>query len=169
MKPRRKFTVAFKQQVAEEVLAGRFTAAQIARKYNLLSSQMSDWIAQYQSGYLGTILDSIENDPAHLRARIAELERMVGKLAVENDALKKTARLSMHRMGASSSVISESNSESAALAKSSGSRAVPSTTKLAGVERFLRTPSVRDVEAPSIHVLDGTPHHPGVSGRIGLA
>jgi transposase len=106
MSNRRKFTVNFKQQVAEEVLAGRFTAAQIARKYNITSGTVSTWMYKYQSGYYGAVVDSVENDPAHLKARIAELERMVGKVVLENDVLKKAARLSLVSNRAGSSVIS---------------------------------------------------------------
>lgn len=125
----RKFTVTFKQQVVEEVLSGRFSAAQIARKYDLTSGTVSTWIQKYQSGYLGAVLDSVENDPGHLRAKIAELERMVGKLAVENDALKKAARMSFPARDEHSSVISGLNlAPSARPAKSSALPAAPSTT-----------------------------------------
>ncbi len=127
----RKFTVTFKQQVVEEVLSGRFSAAHIARKYDLTSGTVSTWIQKYQLGYFGAVLDSVENDPAHLRAKIAELERMVGKLAVENDALKKTARMSIPGRSEPSSVISGLDSvPSVAPVKSSGSPEARTTTKL---------------------------------------
>src|SRR5581483_2936678 len=105
MSNRRKFTMNFKQQVAEEVLSGRFTAAQIARRHNIYSSTISAWVEKYRSGYYSGVVDSVENDPAHLRAKIAELERIVGKFAVENDVLKKAARLSLHLTQGNSSVI----------------------------------------------------------------
>jgi transposase len=105
MSNRRKFTMNFKQQVSEEVLSGRFTAAQIARRHNLYTSTISAWVDKYRSGYYSGVVDSVESDPAHLRAKIGELERMVGKFAVENDVLKKAARLSLHATRGDLSVI----------------------------------------------------------------
>jgi transposase len=130
MSNRRKFTVNFKQQVAQEVLSGLFTAAQLARKYNITSGTVSTWLSKYQSGYMSAVVDSVENDPAHLQARIAELERMVGKLAVENDVLKKAARFSLHTTREGLSVLSgQSSDPTGELADSSVSPRVRTTTK----------------------------------------
>jgi transposase len=102
---KRQFTTAFKQQVVEEVLSQRATAAQVARKHSLSGGQLGDWIDQYEEGRLGAIYNAIDDDPVYMRARIAELERLIGQLSVENERLKKANRFVLERRRESSSVV----------------------------------------------------------------
>lgn len=88
MKPKRTFTNEFKRQTVEELLSGINTRAQISRKYNLSGGLIAHWKEQYEQGKLG-------NEPtqeAALKERIKELEGMIGRLAMDNDILKKPCR-----------------------------------------------------------------------------
>lgn len=102
---KRKLTTGFKVQVVEEVLSGRATAAQICRRYQLAASQISEWLSAYEDGKLGVVFNSIEDDPSYMKGRIAELERVIGQLTLENTYLKKATRFAMQRQRARSSVI----------------------------------------------------------------
>lgn len=91
MKPKRTFTNEFKRQAVEELLSGISTRAQISRKYNISAGLISHWKEQYEQGKLG-------NEPtqeAALKERIKELECMIGRLAMDNDILKKALQASM--------------------------------------------------------------------------
>ena len=102
---KRKLTPGFKVHVVEEVLSGRATASQVTRRYALSASQVSDWITDYENGRLGAVFNSIEDDPGYMRGKIAELERVIGQLTLENTYLKKAARFVIDRKQKRSSVL----------------------------------------------------------------
>jgi len=84
---RRIFTREFKLQVLREIEAGTKTQAQAAREYQLSEAAIYHWRKEY-SKYKDKAFAGRGN--AHTdEARISELERMVGRLAMENDFLKK--------------------------------------------------------------------------------
>ena len=103
MATRRRFSNVFKRMVVEECLSGSSTQAQLARQYNI-SSQLIiiRWHKSYSQGKLAR-----DNDPDMLSrdARIRELERMVGKLAMENELLKKAAQLEQREQKENSFII----------------------------------------------------------------
>ena len=85
MRNRRSFSVEFKRQVIEELLSGESGPAQICRRYNIQSSLLYHWKRQYSRG-------KFNNEPTEeggLRNRIEQLERLVGRLTLENEFLKK--------------------------------------------------------------------------------
>ncbi len=85
MKNRRTFGKDFKRKVVEEVRSGLLTATQAMKQYELSSNLVYRWIDRYEHG-------KFDNEPTERGAqenRIAELERKVGQLAMENDLLKK--------------------------------------------------------------------------------
>jgi len=85
MRNQRNFSVEFKMQVVEEVMSGESRPAQICRRYNISSSLLYHWKRQYSRG-------KFNNEPteeAALKDRIEKLERLVGKLTLENEFLKK--------------------------------------------------------------------------------
>jgi len=91
MKPKRRFSNEFKRQVVEEMLSGISTPAQIIRKHNLANGLVHYWKRQYAKGKFG-------NEPTHEAAakeRVKELERMVGRLTMDNDFLKKALQNSI--------------------------------------------------------------------------
>ncbi len=86
IKTRRQFTREFKVQVLREIEAGK-SVAQAAREYEVLATLICRWRKQ-QAQYAGRAFSGCGNgytDAAH----VAELERKVGQLTMENDLLKK--------------------------------------------------------------------------------
>jgi transposase len=83
---RRKFSRDFKLQVVREVEAGKAQAL-IAREHDISQYLISRWCRQHRR-YKDRAFSG--NGRAHTdEARIATLERMVGRLTMENDLLKK--------------------------------------------------------------------------------
>jgi transposase-like protein len=85
MRNQRSFSLEFKRQVVEELLSGESRPAQICRRHNISSSLLYHWKRQYSRG-------KFNNEPteeAALKDRVEKLERLVGKLTLENEFLKK--------------------------------------------------------------------------------
>lgn len=85
MKNQRSFSLEFKRRVIEELLSGESGQAQICRRYNITPSLLYHWKKQYSRG-------KFNNEPTEegaLKDRIEKLERLVGKLTLENEVLKK--------------------------------------------------------------------------------
>jgi transposase len=82
----RKHTTEYKKKIVEELISGTTTLGQIIRRDNLAPSMVRNWKDRYLSG----ALMETPSDPKQT-ARIAELERMVGRLTMEIDLLKKAA------------------------------------------------------------------------------
>ena len=91
MQDRRRFSNEFKRQVIEELLSGISSPARISRKYEISGGLLYHWKRRYQQGKL----DNESSHPEALKERIKELERMVGRLAMDNDFLKKTLERSI--------------------------------------------------------------------------
>ena len=89
MSKRRKFSPAFKSQVVLEVLTGTKTAAQICREYSLKDSVLSRW----KRDFIERAPQLFEGDAAseQYEAKVAELERMVGRLSMELEVVKKAS------------------------------------------------------------------------------
>lgn len=82
----RKHSEEFKRQIVEGLMSGRIRFAQTCREHNLAPSMVRSWKIKYMEG---TLVPSVTKQDAVLLTRIAELERMVGRLAMENEFLKK--------------------------------------------------------------------------------
>jgi transposase len=85
MRNQRSFSVEFKRQVVEEVLSGESRTAQLCRRHNISPSLLYYWKRQYSRG-------KFNNEPteeAALKDRIEKLERLVGRLTLENEFLKR--------------------------------------------------------------------------------
>jgi len=93
MRKQRSFSLEFKRQVIEELLSGESGPAQLCRLYNITSSLLYHWKRQYSRG-------KFNNEPTEegaLRDRIDKLERLVGRLTLENELLKKGLQYSVSR------------------------------------------------------------------------
>ena len=91
MKNQRSFSLEFKRQVVEELLSGDSRPAQLCRRYNISPSLLYHWKKQYSRG-------KFNNEPtceAALKDRIDKLERLVGRLTLENEFLKKGLQISV--------------------------------------------------------------------------
>ena len=95
----RTFTPEFKAQVVLEVLSGAKTAAELCRQHSVKPQLLSDWKASFLAN-AAKVFQSDERTSQE-QARIAELERLVGRLTLELEVLKKT--LSPWRSAASRS------------------------------------------------------------------
>jgi transposase len=88
MTHRRQFTAAFKAQVVLELLSGAKSSAELCREHQLAASVLADW----KSSFLvraASIFEGPDQSNSQDTRRIAELERLVGRLTLENDILKK--------------------------------------------------------------------------------
>ena len=84
---RRVFSREFKLRVIREISAGK-TQAQICREHHLNHNVVSRWCREHRQhkerAFPGKAWASTTDE-----ARMANLERMVGRLTMENDLLKK--------------------------------------------------------------------------------
>jgi len=87
----RRFTPEFKRSLIEQVLSETATPTELCRRYNISSGQLYTWRKQYAAGKL----DPEPSKEAELAARVRELERLVGKLTLENEFLKKAVQNSL--------------------------------------------------------------------------
>ena len=85
MKNQRSFSLEFKRQIVEELLSGESGAAQLCRRYNIGLSLLYHWKKQYSLGKF----NNEPNNEAALKDRVEKLERLVGKLTLENEFLKR--------------------------------------------------------------------------------
>jgi transposase-like protein len=98
MTERRKFTPEFKARVVLEMLTEEKSAAQASREYGIKDSVLSRWKQEFieRSPKLfeqGSTIDDSDR-------RIAELERMIGRLALDLEMANKVSRyLSSSRNG----------------------------------------------------------------------
>ena len=83
---RRRFTREFKLQVVREVESGK-SVAQVAREYQLHPTMINRWRKEHER-YAEQAFSGNGNS-LKSETRVAELERMVGQLTMENALLKK--------------------------------------------------------------------------------
>jgi transposase len=94
MRERRRFTVAFKRQVVEELLSRSVSLGQLSRRLDVSSGLILYWKKRYEAGGL---VEGSSGDEKELRRRIEQLERMVGQLTMENDLLKRAVEYTARR------------------------------------------------------------------------
>ena len=88
---RRRFTPEFKAQVVLEVISGRRTAAEICRQHKIKPQLLSEW----KGTFVANAANAFQGE-ARLReaeARMAELERLVGRQALELEVAKKVLQV----------------------------------------------------------------------------
>jgi transposase len=84
---RRVFTPPFKAEVVLELITGQKSAAELCREHQLSPSLLGLWKQTYLDR-LHVVFQPDEQRSAEL-ARIAELEQLVGRQALELEILKK--------------------------------------------------------------------------------
>ena len=94
---RRNHTREFKLECCRQAASGQKRPAQICREHNLSESVLLRWRREYDARGEATFSAKQPSGNEALEARIAELERFCGKLALENEILKKG--LSRHHFG----------------------------------------------------------------------
>jgi transposase len=110
MKSQRSFSAEFKRQVIEELMSGESRPAQLCRRHSISSSLLYHWKKQYSRG-------RFNNEPTAegaLRDRVEKLERLVGKLTLENEFLKRGLQNSLSQRPRNGHSSSNGNTSSAA-------------------------------------------------------
>ncbi len=100
---RRSYSKDFKRQVVESVVSGTATQAELAREHRISPILINRWIKDYQAGKFFEKVNS--QDMAKLELKVRDLERLVGKLTLENEILKKLRDLNTKEKKDSSSVV----------------------------------------------------------------
>ncbi len=103
MAKHRTHSIEFKRQVVQEFLGGESPHA-LAKRHGISRNLIKIWVAKYEAGGLDS--DAAAADVlADYEARIAALERLVGKLALENEFLKGASWHGHQPRSASTSVV----------------------------------------------------------------
>ncbi len=87
MRIRRSFSDDFKKQVVESIVSGSATQAEMAREYKISPVLINKWKKDYKTGKFFENVSS--HDMAKLELRVRSLERLLGKITLENEMLKK--------------------------------------------------------------------------------
>jgi transposase len=88
---RRSFTAEFKAQVVVEVISGVKTFSEACRQYQVSEQTLSRWKQEFVQ-HAALVFER----PGHTdqeQQRVAELERMIGKLTIELEIAKKASSL----------------------------------------------------------------------------
>ena len=88
---RRSFTPQFKAQVVLELITGQKSPAELCRAHQLSPNLLTLWKQTYLER-LPVVFQAEEQRSAE-SARVAELERLVGRQALELEVLKKASGL----------------------------------------------------------------------------
>lgn len=89
MGTQRSYSPEFKQQVVEELLAGAKRPGQLCREHGIDFSTLRKWRGQYAQHGVAVWNGTALKTASAQEDKIAELERIVGQLTVENMVLKK--------------------------------------------------------------------------------
>ncbi len=91
MSKRRKFRPEFKSQIVLQLLSGEQSMAELCRGHQLTSQTINTWKQQLVAAAPQAFEQG--GDSSGEQERIAELERMVGKLTMELEIAKKASHL----------------------------------------------------------------------------
>ena len=91
MVQRRRFTPEFKARVVLELIGGVTTTAEACRQHNLKPQLLSRWKAEFVEKAPSVFQSKEQNSEE--QARIAELERMVGRLTLELEVATKASAI----------------------------------------------------------------------------
>jgi transposase-like protein len=109
MRVRRTFNNDFKAKIVEMIAARAATQAELSRKYGISPVMIGRWKREYSTG---KFFENANNaDIASIKIRMAELERLVGELLLENKMLKKAKELDTFQKKDDSLIITSSNAK----------------------------------------------------------
>lgn len=103
MRKHRTHSIAFKRHVVEEYLAGE-TFYGLSRRHDLSRNLIRMWLEKYETGAFDEEAEAADTLRAY-EARIATLERLVGRQAAELEFLKGALRHGRRSRRAPMSVI----------------------------------------------------------------
>lgn len=87
----RRFTPEFKAQVVLELLSQQRSAAELCRAHQIKDSLLYRWKQEFLERAPRVFALGESGEAAHQAQRIAELERLVGRLTLELDVVKKAS------------------------------------------------------------------------------
>jgi len=96
MTKRRTFKPDFKVQVVLEDMTGAKSRAQICREHQLRSQMVTRWTTEFLER--APMVFETEQSRDETQERIAELERMVGRLTMKLEAAKKASNILTSRL-----------------------------------------------------------------------
>jgi transposase len=99
----RTHSIEFKRQVAQEFLAGE-TLHGLSKRHDICRNLIRVWVQKYEAGAFNEDIQAADLLQQY-EARIAALERLVGKQALELEFLKGALRSAPQARSASTSVI----------------------------------------------------------------
>ena len=90
---RKRFTREFKIQVIRAYESGT-TVNELTRQFDIHANLVYKWSQEYRNNPTGAFhgTASASEAPQQAEQRVAELERIIGRLTVENDFLKKALK-----------------------------------------------------------------------------
>lgn len=88
---RRNFSAEFKMKVVLELISGKKSLAEASREYEIKDTVLARWKQEFLSKAIQVFEQP--QDVQEKEARIAELERMVGKLTMKVELQKKVLSL----------------------------------------------------------------------------
>ena len=103
MAKHRTYSIEFKRQVAQEYIAGE-TLHALAKRHDLSRNLIRIWVAKYEAGAFEDDVRAADLLQEY-EAKIAALERMVGRQALEIEYLKGASRSTPQPRNATTSVI----------------------------------------------------------------
>jgi transposase-like protein len=91
MTQRRIFTAKFKTQIVLDFVSGAHSAAELCRQHQLTPQLLSRWKTEFLER-ASMVFEQDQQQSAE-QERVAELERLVGRLTMELDIAKKASVL----------------------------------------------------------------------------
>ena len=108
----RKFSNEFKKQLVEQMINGSLSVVEICRQNDIARTVLYRWQKQYEAGQL-------DNAPTNAllaaEIKIKELERLVGRLTLDNEVLKKAIKQAYNPSRTNASLSEKTKVYSAAL------------------------------------------------------
>ena len=89
---RRKFTPEFKAKVALEAVKDQLTLAQLSQKFEVNVVTISKWKSEFLANLAATFSNVKETESIEPEVPVEKLYAQIGKLKVELDFLKKSAK-----------------------------------------------------------------------------
>ena len=103
MPKHRSHSIAFKRQVAQEFIAGE-TLHSLAKRHDISRNLIRIWVEKYEAGSFDDDAEAADMLQAY-EAKVAALERLVGRQALEIEFLKGALRARPRPRSATTSVI----------------------------------------------------------------
>jgi transposase len=101
---RRSFSTEFKQKKVREIEQKMTTIAEVSRQYEVSQTNVSRWMAKYSNKYMKGVKTIVESESdthklMELKAKVAELERIIGQKQVLIDFQNKMIELAEEAHG----------------------------------------------------------------------